>query len=574
MNKLIISLLSILSVHCMYAQDIKVNQVAYYPQAQKVAVMEPSVKAKSFSIKDAKGKTVWSGKASRKSVSPFNGKVRQVVDFSKLTKPGTYTLVAGKSTQQIVIKDHALADVANAAMKSYYLQRTAMPIEAKYAGEYARPAAHMDDKVLVHPSAASHGRPAGTVISSPYGWYDAGDFNKYIVNSGFTIGVMLQAYQLNKEYIDRMNLNIPESGSNVPDFLEEIMYNLKWMLTMQDPEDGGVYHKLTTPSFEGFEMPANCHQQRYVVQKSTQATLDFAATMALAARIYSAYPEYKEFCEKAMPAAEYAFAWAVKNPKAYYDQNGINQKYEPKVFTGTYGDFDSSDEFFWAATELYFSTKQNIYLEMASQFAPEKYAVPTWGELSGLGVQEFITQKLLTQKCPGMCIKEFEMSLQEYCDACLDRMATSSFGNPHGNLATDFPWGSNSEKCAGQGIALLYQYLLSGDKKYQTAALADADYLLGRNATGYCFVTGFGTKQVMHPHQRLSAADGIEAPLLGFLAGGPNPGQQDKANCNTYPSNDPDESYTDDQNSYASNEIAINWNAYLVAFLTWLDASL
>lgn len=552
--------------------SIAVNQVGYYPNERKVAVMEPSVKAKSFSIKDAKGKTVWSGKASRKSVSPFSNKVRQVVDFSKLTKPGTYTLVAGKATQQIVIKENAFADAAVAAMKSFYLQRTGMPIEAKYAGVYARPAAHMDDKVLVHPSAVSPGRPAGTVISSPYGWYDAGDFNKYIVNSGFTIGVMLQAYQLNKEYIDRMNLNIPESGKGVPDFLAEIMYNLKWMITMQDPFDGGVYHKLTTPSFEGFVMPAECHQTRYVVQKSTQAALDFAATLALAARIYSVYPEYKDFCKEAIPAAERAYAWAVKNPKVLYDQNGNNTKYEPKVFTGMYDDTACEDEFFWAATELYITTKQNAYLVQAKQFAPEKYAVPTWGELSGLGVQEWITQELLTKKCPGICCKEFKASLQEYCDACLDRMATSTYGNPHGNLASDFPWGSNSEKCAGQGIALLYQYALSKDKKYLTAALADADYLFGRNATGYCFLTGFGTKQVMHPHQRLSAADGIEAPLPGFLAGGPNPGQQD--GCKTYPSNDPDESYTDDMASYASNEIAINWNSYLVAFLTWLDASL
>lgn len=585
--------------------QIAVNQVGYYPQERKVAVMEPEVKAKSFTIKDASGKTVWSGKAQRKSVSPFNNKVRQIVNFSKLTKPGTYTIIAGKAKQQIVIKQNAFADATIAAMKSFYLQRTAMPIEAKYAGKYARPAAHMDDKVMIHPAAVSPGRPAGTIISSPYGWYDAGDFNKYIVNSGFTIGVMLQAYQLNKEYIDKMNLNIPESDNKVPDFLDEIMYNLKWMMTMQDPYDGGVYHKLTTPNFEGFIMPAEAKQQRYVTQKSTQAALDFAATMALAARIYAAYPEFKEFCKQAIPAAERAYAWAVKNPKMFYDQNGNNEKYEPKITTGMYDDVASSDEFFWAATELFFTTKQHAYLVMAKQFAPEKYSVPTWGNVAGLGVQEFLTQELLAQKCCGdkktddcckekaekadNCCKEkaekqccgnqgcfieaYKASLKEYCDACLDRMETSTFGNPHGNRTSDFAWGSNSENCAGQGIALMYQYIISGEKKYQTAALAEADYIFGRNATGYCFLTGFGTKQVMHPHQRLSHADGIEAPLPGFLAGGPNPGQQDKATCNTYPSNDPDESYTDDMNSYASNEIAINWNAYLVALLAWLDAT-
>lgn len=560
---------------CSLAQSIKVNQVGYYPSETKVAVIEPTVTAKSFILKDAKGKKVWAGKAVRTSVSPFTQKVRQIVDFSSVKTPGTYTFVAGKEQQEVIIKNNAFADVAKAGMKAFYLQRTGMPIEEKYAGVYARPAAHPDNKVLVHETAASPLHPAGTVISSPYGWYDAGDFNKYIVNSGFTIGVLLQAYEINKAYADKMNLVIPESGDDVPDFLDEVMYNLKWMITMQDPYDGGVYHKLTTPNFEGFEMPANCHQTRYVVQKSTQASLDFAASLAQAARIYSAYPKYQSFAKEAVKAAERAYAWAVKNPTTYYNQDANNQKCSPKVNTGTYGDMMAADEFFWAATELYLTTKQNSYFEQAKSFMPQSYRVPTWGEVSGLGVQQWINQSLLG-KIDGIDfpVEKMKADLLAFCDDCMLRIPTSSFNAPHGNREQDFPWGSNSEKCAGQGIALTYAYTLTKDHKYLSAAIADADYLLGRNATGYCFVTGFGTKQVMHPHQRLSEADGIEAPLPGFLAGGPNPGQQDIANVTTYPSKAADESYTDDMNSYASNEIAINWNAYLVGLMMTIDAEL
>lgn len=554
---------------------IKVNQVGYYPREQKVAVIEPSVKQKIFTLRDAKGKTVWKGRAVRNSVSPFTGKVRQVVDFSKVTGEGTYTLCAGKQRQQVIIRNNAFAEVADKAMKAFYLQRMSMPIEKEYAGEYARPMAHPDNKVLVHPSAASEGRPEGTVISSPYGWYDAGDYNKYIVNSGFTIGVLLQAYQMNKAYLDRMNLNIPESGDYMPDFLDEIMYNLKWMETMQDPTDGGVYHKLTTPNFEGFVMPSECHQQRYVVQKTTQATLDFAATMTLAARIYGEYPAYRRFAGQALQMAERAYAWAVRNPHEYYNQDAMNEKYEPKVFTGAYGDGNANDEFFWAATELYLATGQNAYLEQAKQFAPKDYSVPTWGNVAGLGVQQWLNHSILNKvEDLGIDVQKMKSDLLAFCNDCISRIPTSSFHCPHGNRTQDFPWGSNSEMCAGQGIALLYAYTLTADRKYLDAAISDADYLLGRNATGYCFVTGFGTKPVMHPHQRISHADGIEAPLPGFLAGGPNPGQQDRETCKTYPSDAPDESYTDDMNSYASNEIAINWNAYLVGLMSWLDATL
>ena len=93
-------------------------------------------------------------------------------------------------------------------------------------------------------------------------------------------------------------------------------------------------------------------------------------------------------------------------------------------------------------------------------------------------------------------------------------------------------------------------------------------------ATGYCYVTGFGDKSPLHPHHRISESDTVEAPFPGMLVGGPNPGQQDKRDMHNaiYPSNHPDESYIDNYESYASNEIAINWNASLVAFLCWLDA--
>lgn len=569
--KKILTLLLSLSCVASYGQSaLKVNQVGYHAEGQKVAVAEPEVKSKTFTLKDSKGRTVWKGKAVRTAVSPFSDKTRQVVDFSKVSKPGTYTLSAGKHKQQVIIAEKPYGDIAMAAMKSYYLQRTGMPIEEKYAGKYARPAAHPDTNVQIHPSAASPQRPAGTVIESPYGWYDAGDYNKYIVNSGFTVGTMLMAYQINKENLDKMNLNIPESGNNIPDFLDEIMYNLKWMLTMQDPADGGVYHKLTTPNFEGFIMPKDCKQQRYVVQKSTQAALDFAATMALAARIYNAYSEYSEFCKEATAAAERAYAWAVKNPGVMYDQPGNNEKYDPDVATGMYDDKNAEDEFFWAATELYLTTKQTAYLAQAKAFSPKKFMLPSWGNISGLGAMQWLNQVILgTEEAKDICTNCMKKSLKAQCDKWIEEMNGSSFHSVTGNHAEDFIWASNSEMGAGRGIMLMYQYALTKDSKYRDAAMSTLDYIFGRNATGYCFVTGFGTQRVMHPHQRLSSADGITDPLPGFLIGGPNRGQQDKEHVPPYPSSIPDESYMDHEGSYASNEVAINWNAYLVNLLSW-----
>ena len=166
-----------------------------------------------------------------------------------------------------------------------------------------------------------------------------------------------------------------------------------------------------------------------------------------------------------------------------------------------------------------------------------------------------------------------QAQLIAYCEETVKEVATSSFQSPYGNKARDFGWGCLAENCCCQALALLYADKMTSTKNYRRYALQNADYLFGRNATGYCYVTGFGDQSPMHPHHRPSAADNVEAPFPGMLVGGPNPGQQDKQNMKaTYPSNVPDESYIDDAESYASNEIAINWNASLVAFLCWLDA--
>src|SRR5690554_7243834 len=95
-----------------------------------------------------------------------------------------------------------------------------------------------------------------------------------------------------------------------------------------------------------------------------------------------------------------------------------------------------------------------------------------------------------------------------------------------GHRDSDFGWGSNAV-AANQGIALLQAYLLIGEEKYLKHALGNLDYILGRNATGYSYVTGFGHKTPQDPHHRPSGAEPDKAPVPGFIVGGPNPGQQD-----------------------------------------------
>ena len=558
---------AIIAIPVDLPSQIRVNQVGMYPNQEKTAVIEGKVKAGKVSIvSDATGKKAVKPRLLRTAVSPWSKKERTVIDFSSLTQPGTYTIRCGSHSASFTIAADALHNVTEATLKAFYLIRSGMPIEQRYAGNYARPLGHPDTQVLIHPSAASVGRPAGSVISSPGGWYDAGDYNKYIVNSAFSVGIMLCSYEQNRKYYDGLSVNIPESSNRTADILDELYYNLAWMLTMQDPYDGGVYHKLTTPNFEGFVMPKDCHQQRYVVQKTTTATLDFAAVMAQAARIFKGNTDYPDFSRQAANAALAAYGWAERNPRVLYQQERMSQQFKPAVSTGAYADFNTSDELFWAATELYLLTEDPLFSNLAEQHQPQRFSAPTWGNVASLGTFDCLSH-------PSKMQDVLKTQLLSYCDSLVATTSASSFQTPCGNSRRDFGWGCLAEAFGANGVALLYAHRLTGQQQYLTAAQQNADYVLGRNATGYCFVTGFGSLSPQHPHHRISEADGIDAPFPGLLAGGPNPGQQDKADGNlTYPSNQPDESYIDAMQSYASNEIAINWNASLVALLGWLEA--
>ena len=555
------ALLSVVAVHAKKDVEIRRNQVGSYPQQEKYVVIEGMNPAGKLRVTTPDGK-VLKPKTVRKAVSPWSGKTRYVVDLGQMSEAGNYQISVGGKQCDFRVSQHPYKEIATASLRLFYLIRSGVAIEG--SGDYNRPVGHPDTHVLVHNSAASPLRPTGTVISSPYGWYDAGDYNKYVVNSAFSIGLMFSAYEQLRPYFANLSVNIPESNNQTPDLLDEIMFNLQWLFTMQDPYDGGVYHKLTTPNFEDFIMPTDCKQQRYVVAKTVTATLDFAAVMADAARLYEPYSkDYPGFAAQAAAVAERAYQWAKANPEAFYHQEQLSN---PAVTTGGYGDGSARDEFFWAASALYRLTGRQCYLDDAKMYQPQQFTTPTWGNVASLGAFEWLNTS-------GEMRELMQQQLVKYCDNAVKDVATSSFQSPYGNKANDFGWGCLAEFCCCQALSLLYADNVSGTTKYRRYALENADYLLGRNATGYCYVTGFGDKSPMHPHHRISDADKVDAPFPGMLVGGPNPGQQDKKDIkNPYPSNYPDESYLDETESYASNEIAINWNASLVAFLCWLDA--
>lgn len=584
-KKLFLVLIGVATVLCGWTRDangqtvgaeqIRLNQEGYYPEGPKLAVVTGEHGDAFYLTTTTDGKKVWEGKLSTPRSSSYNPKKTRIADFSAFQKSGTYQLVvkgAGKS-YPVNIQKHVHQSVAKGSIKAFYYIRASTPLTAPYAEKWSRAEGHPDNSVMVHASAATAQRPAGTIISSPRGWYDAGDYNKYVVNSGITVGTLLSLYEDFPAAMNAATWNIPESKNNAPDLLDEALWNVRWMLTMQDPNDGGVYHKCTNAAFDKMVMPDKAVAQRYVVQKGTAATLDFVAVMAQAARVYKKFSrEWPGLSDSCLSAAKHAWQWAQKNPAIRYEQDHINASFEPKITTGAYGDRDVQDEFIWAAIELYLTTGDAAYYNSASILPDDKMPLPSWAQVRLLGYYSLLRFSPTLTGQPKTDAEKIKSSLLKTADGLLAGVNERAYPSVMGQTAKDFIWGS-SAVAANQGILLLQAYAVTKDKKYVDNALSNLDYLLGRNATGYSFMTGFGTKTPLHPHHRPSEADGIAEPIPGMLAGGPNPSMQDKC---TYASAVPDEAYVDDVCSYASNEIAINWNApfvYLAFAVEALESS-
>ena len=517
---------------------IHLNQIGYLPLGYKSAIVIGP--AEEFSIIDlASNSRVHRGKLGAPAYWSASGDTVRIAEFSTLTQPGNYALIAG-STQSYVftIGDKVYHELATASVRAFYFHRASTELPEKHAGIHARAAGHMDTAVRIHPSAASGSRPAGTRISSSKGWYDAGDYGKYIVNSAITVTTMMSAYEHFPETAGSMVTNIPESGDDTPDILDEIRWNLEWMLTMQDLSDGGVYHKLTTKRFPDMIMPAEDLGERWIMMKTTAATLGFAASMAQASRVY--HPYDAEFSKQCLRAARHAWVWAMAHPHIHYTQ-------PEDIHTGAYDQPGTSftDEFFWAATELFLTTGEKYAAEV-----PSPLMVPEWRDGAALAVM-------------NQLYHHRNENLKEAILTLADSLLAEQQKSPWDVSNDRFRWGSSGD-FLNQAMILLFAYRENGDKSYQHAAQSTFDWILGKNPTGFSFVTGFGEKTPMHIHHRPSEADLLTAPQPGWVAGGPNPHNQEDCGPVAYTSPYPARAYLDQLCSYATNEIAINWNAALV----------
>ncbi len=387
---------------------VRVNQVGYLPDAPKKGVfVTDSTSSVAWSLKDASGTQKASGTTTPLGVDKSSGQNVQSFDFSSFTAPGDgYTVTIGDQTSEpFYISDDIYSSLRTDALQYFYVERSGIAIDGSIVGNaWARPAGHVN----VGPNQGDNGvtcvaaSPCDYTLDVAGGWYDAGDQGKYVVNGGIATSQLLSSYErtltapgANGAALGDGKLRVPEHGNGVPDILDEARWELRvpagacrcrrasrwraWRTT-----------SCTTPSGPALPtQPTDDDQPRELHPPSTAATLNLAAAAAQGARLFKDFDP--AFSAKLLAAAKTAYDAAVAHPAIYASATD-------GTGGGTYDDKDVTDEFYWAAAELFITTGDAHYRDgvlNSPLWGQGEDVFPTggfsWGSTAALGALDLAT---------------------------------------------------------------------------------------------------------------------------------------------------------------------------------------
>jgi len=535
---------------------IVVNQLGYLPSRSKVAIVKlaDERRLRGWSIERVHdGETVYKAAFDDVVTDPLTSHRLYPIHFDDFTATGRYRIRSADGVSaEFTIGASTYDDALYTLLRSYYLQRCGVPIQDAATG-MDRWVCHTEDGIMAHDDRA---RNEGARVDGIGGWHDAGDYGKYVSTTAVVAIEILTAYERYPGMLDALELDIPESGDQTPDTLDEMAVGLDWMLKMQR-EDGAVYRKLSGKEWPPLVEPATDSQPRFLYGISTPETAKAAAAWALGSRVFRGHDRARS--ERYLHAARRAWSFLKTEPEQKIDQHeGDNSGSGP--YTASATDSESALRYDWddrlaAAIELFLTTGNEVYWDWAK---PHVLEAPInlfeWKDPSALGLLKILWH-------PGFAEKEsiratVRKRLLARADAAVERTLANGYriANHH------FVWGSN-KMTAAEGTLLAYAYGETADPKYLDAATWQVDYLLGRNAFDKSFVTGLGANPVAHNSHIYVRASGVDVP--GLLVGGPN----EMAQAGIAPAGLGPLSYADDARSYATNEYAIDYNSSLITLL-------
>lgn len=536
----------------------------YTPADTKIFLIgfseNPNFIVVKFKVLDSSSNVIYEGIAEKFRYCEYTGEILYKGDFSAVTKPGQYQISLtdfDAESHLFEISDDWLSREVRANIKSFYYQRSGVDLPEQFAGAWARPAAHLDDKLEFHPTMNRAG-----FWNAHGGWYDAGDYGKYIVNGGVSVATLMLACELRKNSAFVGSAGFSASFEQPASLLDEVRFELEFFLRMQD-DDGGVFFKVTPYRWDGFVTPteSDALQKRYILGKSTSSTLNFAGALAQAHHVFADVDE--AFASKCLDASVRAYLWAEKNPDVDWPHNTEG--------SGGYGDPDLGDDFFWVRAMLYRELKcgtewADLCARIERQIPADMESyLPTYG-LQWRSTQNLAWFALATFDCEWS--KKAKMAFKYTAEEILSLCAI----DPYGLSIRKFIWGSNGD-IANHALTLYLVYIWFNDSKYRAAALEQIKFVYGMNPVDVSFVTGSAWSSPKFPHHRISHSDNVFEPVPGLVVGGINEDRQDTHRHPHYLGNARGMSYADEQCSFASNEVAINWSAPLTAALLLLSGT-
>jgi len=624
----------------------------------------PSTK---FEILNSSGSVVYSGMSDNnhdfsKKSGEEDGDCVHLLDFSDFKTPGTYTIKVGSDVSHpFTIGDDIYKGLLRDSMNYYYQNRSGVAIETAYITScntnpkykqtkamLARPIAHNPDKAAVQSkwvkqyNATGSDMDTGYSITSTGGWYDAGDHGKYVVNGGVSVWTLQNMYEFakknGKESIIETAMVVPDGKG--PKVLREARIELEWFFTMivksADPYWGKdyaglVYHKLHDHKWTGLAVHAENYEtewetQRLVKPPSLAATLNLAATAAQASRLWK--DADATFAAECLANAKLTYekaqslysTWVPFVESKHDASKGSDPKtlYAPMdqaIGGGPYGDSEVRDDYYWAACELYATTKDAKYLDDIKKYGNDyktgnitgnkditgPFTVQTflsggenkgsfsslnWGCTFSLGSLSLYVADVLT----GADKEELNKSIINTSNKYIEYQKKEGHGIPYygtefedennlgpGIKIVGYEWGSNSF-VINNAIAQAYAYDLTKEAKHLDGAVESCDYIFGRNAYGFSYVTGYGTYTLENPHHRFWSYEldkSFPKCPNGVMSGGPGAGMQDPyiGGLNYARGAVPSQRcFVDSIESWSTNEVTINWNAPLAWMTAFFDA--
>ncbi len=531
------------------AAFVRVNQVGYPANGSKRAYLMASgvETGATFAVKNSGGTTLLSGPIGA-NLGSWSNSYPDVyaLDFSTVTAAGTYTItVSGPiAASSPTFKIDSAANVYSTPLSnSLFFYQNERDGPNFIASPLRTAAGHVNDQsatVYITPSTNNNGRFSGdlkpvspaTVIDASGGWWDAGDYLKFVQTTSYTLGVLLIGA---RDFPNQM-------GAGSSDFTAEGKFGLDWMQHMWDDNNKVLYYQVgigngnsqTVSDHDIWRLPQAddtyggctsryryiCHRPVFIspasVNSSGQVQPNALISPNLAGRVaadfalcYHAYrTSNTAYANQCLLSAEHIFDLANTAP------SGNLLTVIPFSF---YPESEWRDDLEWGAVELYFAlqgatglptglphTDPIYYLQQAAHWANAYITGPNDAadtlnlyDVTGLAHFELYRALALAGNPNGTGLETNQAALladlQKQLNKAIAQSGTDSFG-------FGFPWNTYDTTSHGAGLAVMAAEYTFLNGPALNGGIAPADYanrqlanILGANAWGTSLIVNDGS---------------------------------------------------------------------------------